>query len=174
MSEEYISKEEIIDECRRYGNHEHNVQFKPDVSKDRKHDSEVAMFMCEHFRKFVKELPSADVRENIHAYWEDLEPDKDILFKSNMPYRCTACGQRAGKHKVSTYKYCPSCGAIMDGEPKVTAKVEIAGEPISKTIADMREPIGEKCVTCVNNGLIDTVCLYCTNYNKYEPKGGGT
>ena len=62
--------------------------------------------------------PPEDVRLNIHAYWEDLEPDKDILFKSNMPYRCTACGQRAGKHKVSTYKYCPSCGAIMDGEPK--------------------------------------------------------
>ena len=95
-------------------------------------------------RKIVFTGKPADVRPNIHAYWEDLEPDKDILFKSNMPYRCTACGQRAGKHKVSTYKYCPSCGAIMDGEPKVTAKVEIAGEPIFKTIADMREPIGEK------------------------------
>lgn len=72
----------------------------------------------EYAEHVIADLPSVDVRPNIHAYWEDLEPDKDILFKSNMPYRCTACGQRAGKHKVITYKYCPSCGAIMDGEPK--------------------------------------------------------
>lgn len=103
--EEYISKEEIIDECRRYANHEHNVQFKPDVSKDRKHDSEVAMFMCEHFRKFVKELPSADVRPNIHGHWEE-DGHGHIV--------CSACKEA----NVSTWKsrFCPMCGCCMKEE----------------------------------------------------------
>ena len=96
---EYISKEEIIDECRRYGNHEHNVQFKPDVSKDRKHDSEVAMCMCEHFRKFVKELPSADVRPNIHGHWI-ATPECDT---------CSECHFKV----VAGFNFCPRCGCCM-------------------------------------------------------------
>ena len=114
--EEYISKEEIIDECRQYANHEYNVQFKPDVSKDRKHDSEVAMFMCEHFRKFVKELPSADVRPNIHGHWEVVS---DGYGDDAYICECSECKDTVWVYKDTDRKwnYCPNCGAIMDEEP---------------------------------------------------------
>ena len=101
---EYISREELIDRLN-----------KTELSAEQ---IRMLVYPREAVVGAIYDCSPADVRPNIHAYWEDLEPDKDILFKSNMPYRCTACGQRAGKHKVSTYKYCPSCGAIMDGEPK--------------------------------------------------------
>ena len=130
--EEYISKEEIIDECRRYANHEYNVQFKPDVSKDRKHDSEVAMFMCEHFRKFVKELPSADVRPNIHGHWGRLTRVENVYSIDGVKTWGIKC--QCDKCTFTTivvegfgfYDYCPRCGSRNEVE------------------ADMREPIGEK------------------------------
>lgn len=112
--EEYISKEEIINECRQYGNHEHNVKFKPDVSKDRKHDSEVAMFMCEHFRKFVKELPSADVRPNIHGHWEPKYPTREEMIYCQERYFCSNCkGYVVDRIARLEFNFCPNCGADM-------------------------------------------------------------
>lgn len=136
--EEYISKEEIIDECRQYANHENNVKFKPDVSKDRKHDSEVAMFMCEHFRKFVKELPSADVRPNIHGHWEE---DSKEGF-----HHCSKCGQIIFSCQ-KWFKCCPKCMAVMDEKPfknchKTKCEACIYHGHCDRE--DMREPKGEK------------------------------
>lgn len=126
--EEYISKEEIINECRRYGDHEHNVQFKPGVSEHRKHSSEVAMFMCEHFKKFTEKLPSADVRPNIHGHWIKINSGDEDFPESIVCDRCNhenshldfnEHNEPIGKVFV-TSNFCPNCGA------------------------DMREPIGEK------------------------------
>lgn len=78
----------------------------------------------------IKVLPSADVRPNIHATWG--EDGHGHIF-------CTACKET----NVSEWKsrFCPLCGAIMDGEPKgLTAKVVIVGKPSLLT----HIPIGEK------------------------------
>ena len=53
----------------------------------------------------IPSIPSADVRENIHARWES-DGHGHII--------CTACK----KAKLNTHrsKFCDSCGAIMDGK----------------------------------------------------------
>lgn len=66
----------------------------------------------------IEGIPSADVVEQKHGKWIDTEPHlKDWQQrKSGMAYYCSVCGHRAGKNKHRTYKYCPWCGAKMDGE----------------------------------------------------------
>ena len=95
-----------------------------------------------NLKEIVDELPPADVRPNIHAEWE--KPTGKIQPFGEDTRQCTGCGFFTDKDGCYVYNFCPSCGAIMDGEPKTTVKVEIKGEPIPKTIADMREPKGEK------------------------------
>lgn len=57
------------------------------------------------------------VRER-HGTWIDDDPAfPDASYrKKGMSYYCSACGHRAGKYKHKTYKYCPWCGARMDGK----------------------------------------------------------
>lgn len=87
---------------------------------------------------------SADVRPNIHGHWighvEHCESIGAIPSGLGAYKWCSNCdcGIDVMEWHRNNYNFCPNCGAIMDGEPKVTAKVEIAGEPIPKTIADMR------------------------------------
>ena len=100
------------------------------------------MFLDDVTIEDVKSIPSADVRPNIHAEWE--KPTGKIQPFGEDTRQCTGCGFFTDKDGCYVYNFCPSCGAIMDGEPKTTVKVEIKGEPIPKTIADMREPKGEK------------------------------
>lgn len=52
-----------------------------------------------------------------HGKWIDSEPDKqDLDYRKNgMAYYCSCCLHNAGKYKHRTYKYCPWCGALMDG-----------------------------------------------------------
>ena len=40
------------------------------------------------------------------------EPTQNI----NNPWKCSCCGHRAGRYKYKTYKFCPWCGAKMEGE----------------------------------------------------------
>ena len=66
----------------------------------------------------VKVAPAADVAPVVHAKWIDSQPDVPNYSyrKSGMSYFCSNCKHRAGKYKHDTYKYCPWCGARMDGE----------------------------------------------------------
>ncbi len=92
------------------------------ISTDTEADKE---YVC----ALIDSLPPADVRENIHARWES-DGHGHII--------CTACKKaKLNEHKS---KFCDSCGAIMDGEPKATAKVVIVGKPSLLT----HIPIGEK------------------------------
>ena len=115
-----------------------------EITKDVKtfQDSFVLFAGATGGRKIVFTGKPADVRENIHARWE--KPTGKIQPFGEDTRQCTGCGFFTDKDGCYVYNFCPSCGAIMDGEPKTTVKVEIKGEPISKTIADMREPKGEK------------------------------
>ena len=59
----------------------------------------------------LKSAPSADVRENIHARWKRKIVDDGF----NADWVCSNCGHRVYTDFVN-YKFCPMCGAIMDGE----------------------------------------------------------
>lgn len=62
-------------------------------------------------------LPEYDLAPVVHAQWVDTDPEMPdwSYLKNGMAYYCSACGHPAGKHKHKTYKYCPWCGARMDG-----------------------------------------------------------
>lgn len=49
--------------------------------------------------------------------WIDTEPDRPDWShrKKGMAYYCSACLHPAGKNKHRTYKFCPWCGAKMEG-----------------------------------------------------------
>ena len=63
------------------------------------------------------EIVPADVAEVKHGEWIDLH-DENVLYEQT--YKCSACGEwfviEAGTPKENGYKYCPNCGARMDGE----------------------------------------------------------
>lgn len=63
-------------------------------------------------------LPDVDVSPVIHARWVDSNPNMpDYHYKKNgMSYYCSNCKHRAGKFKHKTYRFCPWCGARMDGD----------------------------------------------------------
>lgn len=55
-------------------------------------------------------IPAADVAPVVHAEWV-VCGDGD-----NVPWMCSHCGKTtAHKYKVIYGKYCPNCGAKMDG-----------------------------------------------------------
>ena len=88
---EYISRESVKDVVR------------SGISTDTEADKE---YVC----NFIDSIPSADVRENIHAYWED---DREGFEHCH----CSKCGQIIFSCQ-KWFKCCPRCMAVMDGEPK--------------------------------------------------------
>lgn len=58
----------------------------------------------------IENAPAADVAPVVHAEWV-VCGDGD-----NVPWMCSHCGKTtAHKYKVMYGKYCPHCGAKMDG-----------------------------------------------------------
>ena len=70
----------------------------------------------------IDDLPSADVAPVRHGHWDVREPTPMHDIKGNLSwgnwYVCTGCGfaTTAIEGHITQYKYCPSCGARMDGE----------------------------------------------------------
>ena len=64
----------------------------------------------------VNFAPAADVVEVKHGRWIEKETYLDIY------YDCSICGESfcflEGSPTDNSYKYCPNCGAKMDGERK--------------------------------------------------------
>ena len=61
----------------------------------------------------IRELPAADVAEVVHGRWYMLDDC------ANAGLYCSACGRRVHReefaYKKLRSKYCPHCGARMDG-----------------------------------------------------------
>ena len=104
---EYISKEDIsrvlseriganescLSNARELRDHEVEQYFNKLVFED------------EQIASLIEELPSADVRPNVHGHWEE-DGHGHII--------CSACKEA----NVSTWKsrFCPMCGADMRGK----------------------------------------------------------
>lgn len=53
----------------------------------------------------LRDIPAADVRENVHGYWKS---DARSVFN----VFCSVCDYESGVR----FKFCPCCSAIMDGD----------------------------------------------------------
>lgn len=111
---EYISKEDIsrvllerkganescLSRAREKGLHETEQYFQNLV------------FEGEQIASLIEELPSADVRTNIHGHWGRRIVDNGF----NADWVCSECGHREYTDFIHM-NFCPNCGADMR-EPK--------------------------------------------------------
>ena len=65
----------------------------------------------------IKEAPTIDAVPVVHGRWEEMHYEGGILDGTNFD-RCSVCGyERVFDDPAlkTVFKYCPNCGAIMDG-----------------------------------------------------------
>lgn len=61
------------------------------------------------YKKDIKRAATVDAQPVIHAKWEQVKyPDYMICY-----FKCSKCGKTGAAVR---FKYCPNCGAKMDGE----------------------------------------------------------
>ena len=76
------------------------------------------IFSSEEIEALVDEIPAADVRPVVHAKWED-GPEIKVFKEEKIPtVQCPKCllhfGDLINNHR-EVYRFCPHCGAQMDG-----------------------------------------------------------
>ena len=65
----------------------------------------------------IEEAPTAEVEEVKHGEWKLCFEDFRKQIDGD---ECSACGFQHYGSGISHYKYCPNCGAKMDGERSET------------------------------------------------------
>lgn len=61
----------------------------------------------------INRFPTVDAAEVVHGRWEEtLVPDGYVQKASRVRKKCSVCGWT----NACRYKYCPDCGAKMDGD----------------------------------------------------------
>ena len=66
----------------------------------------------------IREAPTVDAVEVVHGRWKEMHYEGGILDGTNFD-RCSVCGyERVFNDPAlkTVFKYCPNCGAKMDGE----------------------------------------------------------
>ena len=64
-------------------------------------------------KNMIVTVPKVDAVEVVHGRWiETLVPDGYVQKASRMRKQCSVCGWT----NACRYKYCPNCGAKMDGD----------------------------------------------------------
>ena len=63
----------------------------------------------DHVIDIIEDIPSADVAPVRHGHWIKNDPHCDGLA---FLWNCSECGEESDEG----YRYCPACGARMDGE----------------------------------------------------------
>lgn len=61
----------------------------------------------------IKEIEPADVAPVVHARWVQCFEDWRKQIEGD---KCSACGFEHYGCAINHYRYCPNCGAKMDGE----------------------------------------------------------
>ena len=68
-------------------------------------------------KRFILNRPAADVAPVVHGQWKEMHYEGGILDGTNFD-RCSVCGyERVFDDPAfkTVFKYCPNCGAKMDG-----------------------------------------------------------
>lgn len=80
-------------------------------------DDEQGCGLLEYVIREVDAQTAADVAPVVHGRWVDEEPNLTLgCYRHSAHYQCSVCGRRTGKAQTRSYRYCPKCGARMDGE----------------------------------------------------------
>ena len=62
----------------------------------------------------IEQSPTVDAVEVVHGRWDEWWPGISLIMTGEeMLYRCSACDAKYAD--VDGYKFCPNCGAKMDG-----------------------------------------------------------
>lgn len=66
-------------------------------------------------RMAVREQPAIDAAPVVHAHWDEWWPGDCSLIMTGeeMLYQCSACTAKFSD--VDGFRYCPHCGALMEG-----------------------------------------------------------
>lgn len=69
---------------------------------------------CRKVMNVIRRLPTVDAEEVVHGRWVEWYPPMHMIMTGEeLLYRCSACD--AKYPDVEGYRYCPHCGAKMDG-----------------------------------------------------------
>ncbi len=83
--------------------------------------------------EIVAAAPAVDVAPVVHARWEPCF-DKNCRCRWGFG-KCSNCGQEYYAHAIDHYKYCPICGAKMDGAITEIAKIlNVDKSTVSRTL----------------------------------------
>ena len=93
---EYVTKEQVIDWYRPYGQTDEPIPFETLVSD-------------------LRDMPDADVAPVVHGRWDD--SGRYTFPGGGTAVRCTECGcaLTVSEYHLNNWNYCPVCGAKMDG-----------------------------------------------------------
>lgn len=61
-------------------------------------------------KREIAEMPAADVAPVVHGRWQT----KGYVC-GETEYQCTACGETEWRTSIARFRWCPFCGAKMDG-----------------------------------------------------------
>ena len=104
---EYIEREAISEEIRKYY-YKNPPNFSYGEGFDRGLD---------RAQRAILDAPAADVAPVVHGRWKEMHYEGGILDGTNFD-RCSVCGyERVFDDPAfkTVFKYCPNCGAKMDG-----------------------------------------------------------
>lgn len=94
---EYVTKEQVIDWYRPYGQTDEPIPFETLVSD-------------------LRDMKAADVAPVRHARWDD--SGRYTFPGGGTAVRCTECGcaLTVSEYHLNNWNYCPVCGSKMDGD----------------------------------------------------------
>lgn len=95
--DEYISREEVFDE----------IRFQREYAEA--NGESLVVDTCDAMLYNLRKIKTADVEPVKHGRW--IRRPTDHFY----PCHCSVCDEVS---ESSGYKFCPYCGAIMDGESK--------------------------------------------------------
>ena len=104
---EYIEREAISEEIRKYY-YKNPPNFSYGEGFDRGLD---------RAQRAILDAPAADVAPVVHGRWKEMHYEGGILDGTNFD-RCSVCGYEGvfdDPAFKTVFKYCPNCGAKMDG-----------------------------------------------------------
>lgn len=65
-------------------------------------------------RQNIKDMPTVDAVDVAHGRW--IHQEEYIRGISDHQYVCSVCGHLYWNARIPNFKYCPNCGAKMDGD----------------------------------------------------------
>lgn len=78
-----------------------------DISLKDEYAVKVERASLKAYKETLQDLPAADVVEVVRGRWENYSP---------ITIKCSRCGHVIHDWRYSECKYCPNCGAKMDGK----------------------------------------------------------